>query len=213
MRLRDLKVGHIHDAIKREHLTKNPKTPKETERNVIIEWLQSLPIKFHLTLTMSYGTSERDAVILMNELVKKLNIRIFGKRYTTHKTACLQGVVVMEDTPDMETVHFHILILDLPYVPTNCDLTDKINKVLVTDSHHYRQNKIMHFQLDDYYLSFDTSIERYVSKIYESNYDIQTIRDRFGFLGPDKVEFGGVNLRSRYSGGSSRYMPSFTAAA
>lgn len=212
MRLRDCKVNDLTNDIKEVHLNKQPKTLKEAERNEYIKWLQSLDTKHHLTLTMSKGTSEQNAVAFMNDLIKMLNIKIFKKRYTRDQSSHLDGVVVMEDTPKQETVHFHCLIQYSSYIPNKERLESLIQNILSSNKKGGGDH-LAEFKIDDYYLTYETSIEKYLTKIFESWESIQTIRDRFGYLGPNKVEFGGIKALSQYSGGSFRCMPNFTAAA
>ena len=205
MKLLNLKVHNPFELSKQEHLTGH------YERDHYIKWFQGLDTKYHLTLTMSHGTSERNAIALMNDLIKKLNSKIFKKRYTLHRTDSLQGVAVMEDSANMDTVHFHMLILKSQYLPSKKKLEAMIKSILSVNK-RYKRHRINEFTLDDYYLSFKTSIEGYVTKIFERYGNAQAARDRFGFLGLDKVEFGGIDLLSIYGGGS-RYIPRYTAAA
>lgn len=206
MKLLNLKVRNPIELIQQEHLTGH------YERDVYIKWFQNLDTKYHLTLTMSHGTSERNAIALMNDLIKKLNSKIFKKRYTFHQSAYLRGVTVMEDTSKMESVHFHFLIRKSPYIPCKEKLEALIESILSAGKSHGR-DRIDEFKLDSYYLSVDTSIEKYLTKIFEWYGNPQAARDRFGFLGPSKVEFGGIDPLSNYGGGSSRYIPRYTAAA
>lgn len=206
MKLLNLKVRNPIELIQQENLTGHH------ERDEYIKWLQSRDTKYHLTLTMSHGTSERNAIALMNDLIKKLNSKIFKKRYTFHQSACLLGFTVMEDTSKMESVHFHILIWESPYIPGKEKLEALIESILSAGKKHGR-DRIGKFKVDSYYLSVNTSIEKYVTKVFEWYGNPQAARDRFGFLGPNKIEFGGIDSRSKYGGGSSRYIPRYTAAA
>lgn len=138
-------------------------------RNAYKEMLRDLPTRYHLTLTFTHSLSEHKAVKLLNKLLKYLNRAILKNRYELSGDS-LQGVVVKEDTPAMETVHFHILISDsegqLPEFSRMEEIVEK--KVRLVNRCESKLNRINKRLLQEYYEGDENSnLEQYLTKIFE----------------------------------------------
>ncbi|GAB3369048.1 hypothetical protein NCG89_08195 [Spongiibacter taiwanensis] len=164
-------------------------------RNEYIKWLQSIDCKYHLTITFGYGLSESKSRELLDRLIHYLNLRIYRKRYSQSRQEFLEGVAVMEDSKGMDTVHFHILFKDQPHLPAADEFRGKVAKEIEACNRH-SDSRIQHFELQETYLSPYTSLEAYLTKVFEqASYDKKP-GDRFGLLGPDGVSFGERTITS-----------------
>lgn len=138
-------------------------------RNAYKEMLHDLPTKYHLTLVFKYHVSERKAVELLNRFLKYLNRAILKNRYELSGQS-LQGVVVKENTPSMETVHFHIMISDregqLPDFSRMEEIVGK--KVRLANRYESKLNRIEKQLLQEYYVGDESSsLEQYLTKTFE----------------------------------------------
>lgn len=141
----------------------------ENLRSAYRKMFQSLPTRYHLTLTFKFGVNERVAVNLLNDFLKYINRAIFKMRYTMEGKS-LEGFVVKESTPSMANVHFHIIILDAEgRLPDHTRMSEIIeNKIRTANLTVNELNQINKYQLQNYYEGNDnSSLEQYLTKIFE----------------------------------------------
>ncbi len=160
----------------------------EDLRNAYKEMLHNLPTKYHLTLTFKYSVSERKAVELLNRFLKYLNRAILKNRYELSGHS-LQGVVVKENTPSMENVHFHIMISDpegqLPEFSRMEEIVEK--KVRLTNRYESKLNRINKHLLQEYYEGDEnSSLEQYLTKLFERG--SLSMNDKMNAICPMGVE-------------------------
>lgn len=192
--------------IYKEHLT------GAVVRDEYIQWMQSIDVKFHLTLTFPYGTQERKSVDQLNMLLIKLNTKIFKKRYTANEEHYLKGIAVMEDSPDMDAVHFHVLIEDGPYLPELNRFKDLLEQVL---QYFVKDNKWTkyEYQLDEYELRPFESLEAYLTKVFENPGSVQNAQDRIAAIGKGGATFDGLGALSLYGNKYPNAMKRYSASA
>ena len=138
-------------------------------RNETIEWLENLPTKYHLTLSFSFNVYERTATNLLNKFLKNLNRRILRDRYNKHDQF-IDGLVVMESTPQMNNVHFHILIFDREDMLPSFERMEWIitKKIENTNKNEKPQNHITKFLLQEYTKPDESGhLEKYLTKNFE----------------------------------------------
>ena len=160
-------------------------------REKIINWLRSINTAYHLTLTFPYLETEMMCTNHLNQLLHMLNLRIFRALYSKKQSNYLEGVVVMEDTPEKDTVHFHIFILRQRFLPE----TEKMQK-LVEDAlaviNRGRRKKIDKFQLDAYRLEEGKSLEKYLTKVHELRENFEMVQNRFAYPSAYGLQFGEI---------------------
>lgn len=180
------------------------------ERDQWIQFLQNIDAQYHLTVTFSYGTTQSKCREHLNQILKFANLRIYKKRYSRGESY-LNGVAVMEDTKQMDSVHFHVLIKSAEHLPDK----NRMLKILadsINSSNQGERFKIETFQIDDYYPSFNTSVENYDTKNFMRLSNIQNVRDRFGLLSGDGVLFGELGSLSNYGNGYANSLRRHTAS-
>ena len=166
-------------------------------REQLIDWWRSMTTTYHLTLTFPYLETEARCTEHLNEFFRKLNLRIFRARYSRAKSDYLAGVVVMEDTPAKDTVHFHVLIEGQQYLP-EFERMKKLIEGVVASMNRGKRKKVDKFQLDQYRLAEGKSLERYLTKVFEnSRTDVEAL-DRFACLSIGGIQFGEIGNSSRY---------------
>lgn len=164
----------------------------EKLRNAYKEMLHSLPTRYHLTLTFKYGVSERSAVDLLSKFLTYLNKAILKKRYAKSGQS-LQGVIVKENTPSMENVHFHIMISDaegkLPELSRMREIIEK--KIEAANRDIGKLNQINKHLLQNYYEGDeDSSLEQYLTKIFErGSLSMNDKMNAICLMGSERVSF------------------------
>ena len=158
-------------------------------RRQCVEWLRELDIQYHLTLTFPYGEQVGPCVDHANDLFHRLNLKIFKQRYSIRREGFIRGVVVMEDTPAKDTIHFHILILKQEYMPDTERFQSLIEKTIVSIN-RVGKRKIDKFQLDEYYLQKGSGIEGYVTKQFEKTANDQIALERLAVLADGGMVYG-----------------------
>ena len=170
---------------------------KGSVRDEMVRWLRAMDAQYHLTLTFPYSESEAMCKRHLNDLLHRLNYKIFKNHYSKLKSSCLTGVVVMEDTPAKDTVHFHILIEGQEYLPKMDRMRNLIAKA-VASLNSGGSKRIDKFQIDRYRLEEGKSLEKYLTKSFESNESDLAVLDRFAYLSVDGLCFGELGNTSRY---------------
>jgi hypothetical protein len=196
MKLRNIRPDSIKsfiDSIKSELVQDNHLTDDKL-RNEYIKWLRSLTTKYHLTLTLRKGVTEKDAINSLKEFIHRINLKIYNKRYSRDWINSIKGVAVMEDTIEMETVHFHLMIINDLYLPSKDQFRDKISKAINSEA-----LAIQEFHLQEYYRSEEYSLEKYLTKVFESG-SLQDAKDRIAAFGIDGIYFGDGRQLSRFDG-------------
>ena len=162
-------------------------------RNETIEWLENQPTRYHLTLSYSFNVYERTATNLLNELLKNLNRKILKDRYNRYNQ-CLEGVVVMESTPQMNNFHFHVLIFDREDMLPSFERMEWIitKKIENTNKYNKPENRITKFLLQDYTKPDENGhLEKYLTKNFESrSLGYEEKMNRICPLGPEGCSFG-----------------------
>ena len=111
----------------------------------------------------------------------------------------------------MDSVHFHVLIKSDEHLPDK----DRMLKILddsINSSNQGERFKIETFQIDDYYCSFNTSVENYDTKNFTRLSNTQNVRDRFGLLSGGGVLFGELGSLSNYGNGYANSLRRHTAS-
>lgn len=170
---------------------------KRMARDEVVGWFKKMDTQYHLTITFPYSEYEVMCKRHLNDLFHRINYKIFKNRYSKLKSSYLTGVVVMEDTPAKDTVHFHILIKGQEYLPKINRMRSLIAKTVASLNSGGRR-RIDKFQLDRYRLEVGKSLEKYVTKVFESNESGSTVLDRFAYLSVDGLCFGELGCTSRY---------------
>jgi hypothetical protein len=199
-----LPEGSIKSIIDVRHLT------GDKERDQWIQFLQNMDAQYHLTVIFSYGTTQRKCREHLNRLLKYTNLKIYKQRYSRGESY-LNGVAVMEDTKQMDSVHFHVLIKSSDYLPNKVRMLEILENSM-SASNRNEAFKIEKLQLDSYYSSFDTSIENYITKNFNRLSSEHNARDRFGLLGTDSVIFGELGSLSNYGNGYTNSLRRHTAS-
>jgi hypothetical protein len=156
-----------------------------------------------LTITLREGTSDAMCNRHLNEFLKRLNQRIYSRRYL-NKGLHLQGFAVRERTK-RGTLHFHILIF---FDANECSLTklkDAINEVVnsylrihtSTGSKPIFEHTGVH--LAAYNNEGNNRLEAYLTKTISNPHSYnEDTTSPIGLLGVNNVEFGSDVGRARY---------------
>ena len=111
----------------------------------------------------------------------------------------------MEDTIEMETVHFHMMIMDEPYLPDEDRFRENIIKAINSEA-----LAIQEFRLQKYYRSKKYSLEKYLTKVFESG-SLQDAEDRIAGFGIDGIYFGDGRQLSRFDGSGRKLSKNLSA--
>lgn len=158
-------------------------------RTDCIDLMTDLNSRYHITLTLTKFTPEKVGRKLLNLLLKQLNRVIYRKRYSDGKSF-LTGVVVQEYSHCMETIHFHGLIEDEPYLPDLLRFDELVGKQIRDIRRSNPKYYITDHLVQEYVNDGDDKLERYLTKQFEfrGNRSLNNI----GLLTCDDVIFGDV---------------------
>lgn len=170
-------------------------------KDKLVNWLDSLDTKYHLTISFPLGTNEIKTKEVLNLLIKHLNRSIYKKRYDRGQSF-INGFAIREPTPSMNTDHYHILMVDDGWLPDYKRMDSLISKQVKylqsrPTERVVKRNFISSHLLQDYYNKGNNGLENYLLKQidYRSN-SIQKVNDSIGTLGKGNVLFG----RERFDG-------------
>lgn len=152
-------------------LTVSPyRSIEEQLRTAYQKMMREMSTRYHLTVTFKYGMNERVCNERLNELMKYLNRAILKNRYDK-RGEYIKGVVVRESTYAMETVHYHIMIIDEESkLPTKERMEEIIEKKTDLINNKYGgRNQIGVLMLQEYYRNrgSDISLEGYLTKVFD----------------------------------------------
>lgn len=184
-----LKVKNIGGLVNAHHMT------GDYERDECTKWMRSLDIKYHLTLTFNYGSRESHCIEQLNKFFHYLNLKIYKDRYSKYKKIFIDGLVIMEDTPSMDSVHFHVLILDESHLPNEVRMNELLQSKMLACNRNCK-TLIKYHLLQEYYSSTESSLEKYLTKNFES-LDKVNAWNRIGTLSVNGVHFGGLDSLSK----------------
>lgn len=165
---------------------------ESTARTAWINWLATLPISYHLTLTFPPNTNHGSTKKLLDLLLTHLNRRIFRRRYSEGKSF-LQGIAVREEKREQNTDHYHIMIIDEDnHLPEYDRFHSLIDKEVGRLRGPQKRNFIKSFKLQDYFNNNGTDgLETYLTKnFYDPAYTLQRAIDSMGAMTQAKVVFG-----------------------
>lgn len=94
-------------------------------RKQLIKFMKDFNSRYLMTITFSMNMSEEHSILFLNELIKRINRNIFKGRYKS-KEDYLTGYVVREITDEMNNVHYHLVIENHEFLPSENSLNDKL---------------------------------------------------------------------------------------
>lgn len=170
-------------------------------KDKLVNWLDLLDTKYHLTISFPLGTNEIKTKEVLNLLIKHLNRSIYKKRYDRGQSF-INGFAIREPTPSMNTDHYHILMVDDGWLPDYSRMDSLIGKQVKylhnsLNKRPIKKNFISSHLLQEYYNDGNNGLENYLLKQidYRPN-PIQKVTDSIGTLGVGNVLFG----RERFDG-------------
>lgn len=160
------------------------------------DWMSTFNTKYHLTLSFTHGASEETTRLLLNRTLVHLNKGIFKRRYRDGKSY-IKGFAVREETPAMDTNHFHLLMFD-DWLPAPKRMIKEVEKQIAYVNRTSGRDKVQNHLLQTYYNHGGNDLELYVVKQFnDKSKAIDWVGDSVGLLTLDNVEFGRLKFNEQ----------------
>lgn len=161
-----------HSNIKNSHKPSCKTNSHDAIRTAFVHLLESEDNKYHFTVSYIKDVNETRIKRSFNELLKRLNKKIFGRNYfKSNKQRFLHGWCVQEQNKD-DIIHFHVIFQDpdnsLPEYDKMYRLIDTRIMKLKTSRNGRRCTGDKGWELQNYYNNdFENKLETYVTKQLE----------------------------------------------
>jgi hypothetical protein len=162
---------------------------KNEYRDVIIDWLNSHKIKYHLTMTFRKGVSQARSRRQLDYFMHILNSKIYRRKYYKG-SSCIRGFAVRETSEKRDEDHYHIMIISDEGIPEFDDMKKLVEKKAEMCKQSNKWDSVHNVFLQEYYNTDGAKgLETYLTKnsrIHSS----QKMFDCIGILGNPGVCFG-----------------------